>query len=103
MSVDHDYGDKFIDFTVADGGCRLGLLPRKALAKDVGVDEHGDGFSALVLTHTAASRADVDALLAAADSAGGRVTAAATQTDQGDYAGHFADPDGYHWRVAAPS
>ncbi|CAM3696568.1 VOC family protein [Kibdelosporangium persicum] len=99
MSVDRDYGDKFIDFTIADGVCRLGLLPRKALAKDAGVDEHGDGFSALVLTHTAASRDDVDTLLAAADSAGGRVTAEATQTGQGDYAGHFTDPDGYHWRI----
>ena len=99
MGVDRDYGDKFIDFTVADGGCRLGLLPRNALAKDVGVDGDGDGFSALVLTHSAASRDDVDALLAAAGSAGGRIVAAATQTDQGGYAGRFTDPDGYHWRV----
>ncbi|GAA0840167.1 VOC family protein [Streptosporangium amethystogenes subsp. fukuiense] len=99
MSVNHDYGDKFLDFAIADGVCRLGLLPRKALAKDAGVDEHGDGFSALVLTHIAASRDDVDALLSAADSAGGRVTAAAARTDRGDYAGHCTDPDGYHWRI----
>ncbi|MFI0353309.1 VOC family protein [Actinomadura sp. 9N407] len=99
MSVDRDYGDKFIDFTIADGVCRLGLLPRKGLAKDAGVDEHGDGFSALVLTHTAPSRDDVDTLLAAAASAGGRVTTPATQTDEGHYAGHFTDPDGYHWRI----
>ncbi|MCC5580264.1 VOC family protein [Microtetraspora sp. AC03309] len=102
MSVNHDYGDKFLDFAIADGVCRLGLLPRKALAKDAGVDEHGDGFSALVLTHIAASRDDVDALLAAADSAGGRVTAAAARTDRGDYAGHCTDPDGYHWRITTP-
>ncbi|MFV2177994.1 VOC family protein [Actinomadura sp. LOL_016] len=101
MSVDHDYGDKFIDFTVADGTSRLGLLPRKALAKDAGVDEHGDGFSGLVLTHTAASRADVDALLADAESAGGRVTSAAVQSDLGGYAGRFTDPDGYHWCITA--
>ncbi|GGO72058.1 VOC family protein [Nonomuraea cavernae] len=103
MNVDRDYGDKFIDFTIADGACRLGLLPRKALAKDAGVDEHGDGFSALVLTHTAATCDDVDALLAAADSAGGRVTAPAAQTGQGDYAGHFTDPDGHHWRITTPA
>ncbi|PSK98863.1 putative lactoylglutathione lyase [Murinocardiopsis flavida] len=102
MKVRHDYGDKFIDFAVADGACRLGLLTRKALAKDTGVDERGDGFSALVLTHTAASRADVDGLLAAADSAGGRVAAAAARTDRGDYAGHLTDPDGYHWRIGTP-
>ncbi|MFF5109869.1 VOC family protein [Streptosporangium sp. NPDC000509] len=102
MSVNHDYGDKFLDFVIADGVCRLGLLPRKALAKDAGVDEHGDGFSALVLTHVAASRDDVDALLAAAGSAGGRVTAAAARTDRGDYAGHCTDPDGYHWMITTP-
>ncbi|WP_051752939.1 VOC family protein [Streptosporangium amethystogenes] len=102
MSVNHDYGDRFLDFAIADGVCRLGLLPRKALAKDAGVDEHGDGFSALVLTHIAASRDDVDALLTAADSAGGRVTAAAARTDRGDYAGHCTDPDGYHWRITTP-
>ncbi|MFI6818961.1 hypothetical protein ACIBG7_41660 [Nonomuraea sp. NPDC050328] len=38
------------------------------------MDERGDGFSALVLTHIAASRDDVDGLLAAAGSAGGQVT-----------------------------
>ncbi|MFJ4767654.1 VOC family protein [Streptomyces uncialis] len=101
MSVDRDYGDKFIDFTIADGVCRLGLLPRKALAKDAGVDENGDGFSALVLTHTAASRDDVDTLLSAVGPAGGRVTGAPAETGQGDYAGHFTDLDGYHWRVTA--
>ena len=76
-----------------------GPLPRKALAKDAGVDEDGGGFSALVLTHTVASRDDVDTLLAAAGRAGGRTTGAATRSGQGDYAGHFTDPDGYRWSV----
>lgn len=101
MKTNHDYGDKFVDFAITGGVCRLGLLPRKGLAKDAGVDEHGDGFSAVVLTHVAASRVEVDALLAAADSAGGRVTVAATDVGEGDYAGHFTDPDGYHWRIIA--
>ncbi|APU15097.1 MULTISPECIES: VOC family protein [Actinoalloteichus] len=99
MSVDRDYGDTFIDFTISDGVCRLGLLTRKALAKDAGVAEVGDGFSALVLTHLAGSREEVDALLAAAESAGGRVAAAVAHPDRGAYAGYFTDPDGYHWRV----
>ncbi|TDQ53249.1 VOC family protein [Actinorugispora endophytica] len=101
MSVDRDYGDKFVDFTVTGGACRLGLMTRKALAKDTGVDEGGSGFPAVGLTHTAASRDDVDALLKTADSAGARVADAAARTGEGDYAGHFTDPDGYHWTVAA--
>ncbi|GIH97043.1 VOC family protein [Planobispora siamensis] len=101
MSADHDYGDKFVDFTVAGGVHRLGLLPRKALAKDAGVEEDGHGFPAVVLTHIAASRDDVDTLLKTADSAGGRVTVAAARTDQGDYTGHFTDPDGHRWAITA--
>lgn len=101
MSADRSYGDKFVDFTVTDGACRLGVLPRKALTKDTGVDGWGDGFSAAVLAHAAASRDEVDALLAAAESAGGRITVAPTRTDDGGYTGRFTDPDGYHWRITA--
>ncbi|MDN5913904.1 MAG: VOC family protein [Pseudonocardia sp.] len=103
MSVDRDYGDRFIDFTITPGVCRLGLLPRKGLAKDAGVDENGDGFSAVVLTHTAASRDDLDTLLKAADTAGGRITVPATHTGDGDRVGHFTDPDGFHWMITAPA
>lgn len=101
MSVEHDYGNKFIDFTVTAGSCRLGLLPRKGLAKDVGVAERGEGFGALALTHTAASPEEVDALLAAAAALGARTVAGAAGADRGDYAGYFTDPGGYHWRVVA--
>jgi uncharacterized glyoxalase superfamily protein PhnB len=101
MGVRHDYGDKYIDFDAAVGAGRLGLLTRKALAKDVGVEGAGDGFSALVLTHIATSREDVDALLAAAAESGGRITAPAATTGEGTYTGHFTDPDGYHWRLTA--
>lgn len=101
MSVDRDYGNKFVDFTLTEGAYRLGLLPRKALAKDAGMAEHRNDVSTLVLTHIAASRHDVDALLTAATAAGGRVTATAARTDSGDYTGRFTDPDGYHWSITA--
>ncbi|WP_226355263.1 MULTISPECIES: VOC family protein [unclassified Pseudonocardia] len=103
MRVERDYGDTFIDFTITHGVCRLGLLPRKALAKDAGVDAHGDGFSAAMLTHTAASRDDLDGLLKAADAAGGTVTAPATRTDEGDHVARLTDPDGFHWKITAPA
>ena len=103
MRVERDYGDTFIDFTIAPGVCRLGLLPRKALAKDAGVDAHGDGFSAAVLTHTAASRDDLDSLLKAADAAGGTIARPATRTDEGDHVALFTDPDGFHWKITAPA
>ncbi|MBZ2199336.1 VOC family protein [Occultella gossypii] len=99
MGVDRDYGDKFVDFTVTDGVSRLGLLPRKGIAKDVGGDSQGDGFAAVVLTHTAPSSETVDALLTAAAAAGGRIVSEAIRTDGGAYAGYFADLDGFHWKV----
>ncbi|RKS08436.1 putative lactoylglutathione lyase [Nocardiopsis sp. Huas11] len=101
MRVNHDYGDKFVDFTITGGMFRLGLLPRKGLAKDVGVPEDGHGFPAAVLTHEAATPEEVDRLLETADSAGGRVTAAAARAGQSDYTGRFTDPDGHHWAVTA--
>ena len=103
MRADRDYGDTFVDFTITPGVGRLGLLARRALAKDAGVDEHGDGFSAVVLTHTAASRGELDSLLEAADAAGGRIVIPATCTDDGGHVGRFTDPDGFHWTITAPA
>lgn len=101
MIVDRDYGNKYVDFRPAPGTSRLGLMPRDALAKDVGVDEEGSGFGAVVLHRRAESPAEVDAVLAAAVSAGGHVTVPAEEADWGGYGGHFADPDGFLWKVAS--
>jgi uncharacterized protein len=103
MTADHDYGDKFVDFAITDEQCRLGLLPRNGLAKDVGVDEDGDGFSAVILGHVAATRGDVDALLTAARAAGGTVTREPAPDPDGGYTGRFTDPDGTHWVVGTPA
>ncbi|WP_214367041.1 VOC family protein [Pseudonocardia sp. H11422] len=103
MRVDRDYGDTFVDFTITRGVCRLGLLPRRSLAKDAGVDPDGDGFAGVVLTHAAGSRDHLDSILKAADAAGGTVTAGATRTDDGLHVASFADSDGFHWRITAPS
>ena len=102
MSVDRDYGDKFVDFTITPGYCRLGLLPRESLAKDAGVDANGNGFSAVVIIHAAASRDDLDTLLKTADTAGGTIIKTATRDRNGDHVGRFTDPDGFHWQITAP-
>lgn len=101
MTADRDYGNKFVDFSLVAGKPRLGLMPRKALAKDAGVDEDGTGFRSLVLHHRVGSREEVDSALASAVSAGGEIAAAAGEARSGEYAGHFTDPDGFLWRVTA--
>jgi predicted lactoylglutathione lyase len=103
MEVDRDYGDTFVDFAVTPGACRLGLLPRRSLAKDAGVEPDGDGFAGVVFTHAARSRDDLDAVLEAAVTAGGTVTAAEHRTGDGLHVASFADPDGFRWRITAPA
>jgi predicted lactoylglutathione lyase len=46
------------------------------------------------------SREEVDAALATAEAAGGRITRPAQATDWGGYNGYFADLDGHLWEVA---
>lgn len=96
MVVDRDYGDKYVDFTIGAGACRFGVMRRRGLAKDVGIDDAG-ADCATVFHHTADSREDVDTLLAAAETAGGRVTAKPEGAH--GYGGEFTDLDGYHWMV----
>ena len=82
-----------------DEGLVLSLYPETELAKDAHLprgDVEGHGFS---LGHFVDSREDVDALLAAAAAAGGRVTGPAHERPWGIYSGYFADLDGHLWEV----
>ncbi|GAB3258770.1 VOC family protein [Kineosporia babensis] len=99
MKVDRDYGDKYIDFHVEEGRCRLALMPRKTLAKDAGVEESGSGFHHSVFTYRADSREEADLLLSAAASSGGKVAVPAAEDENGTYRGAFSDPDGNLWNV----
>jgi predicted lactoylglutathione lyase len=82
------------------GGMALGLWSRAALAKDAGIAADPGGFGGIVLAHNGRSKAEVDAVLAEAQRAGGKLLKAAAETDWGGYSGHFADLDGHPWEVA---
>jgi catechol 2,3-dioxygenase-like lactoylglutathione lyase family enzyme len=60
----------------------------------------GHGAPGVELAHNVRSPAKVDAVLAAADRAGGTIARPAARMDWGGYSGAFADPDGYVWEVA---
>ena len=81
-------------------GTWLALFPRAELAKDVGVSSDGAGFPGFALAHNVPSKADVDATLAQAVSAGGRLVKPGQDVFWGGYSGYFADPDGFLWEVA---
>ena len=82
------------------GGMALALYPRDELAKDANVSADGHGFGGITLAYNARNRAEVDAVLADAQSAGAKILKAAQEALWGGYSGYFADPDGFLWEVA---
>jgi catechol 2,3-dioxygenase-like lactoylglutathione lyase family enzyme len=81
-------------------GMVLSLWSRASLAADARLAADGSGFGGIVLAYNARSREEVDAVLAEAERAGGRILKPAGDAFWGGYYGHFADPDGHPWEVA---
>ncbi len=81
------------------GGMILALWGRDSLAADAGLSDKG-GFGGIALAQNVASPAAVDAVLAEAEEAGGRVLKPGHEAFWGGYTGHFADPDGHPWEIA---
>ena len=81
------------------GGIILSLYDRAALARDARL-EPGEGFGGVALAYNGRSKEEVDATLAAAEAAGGRILKPAEEVFWGGYSGYFADPDGHPWEVA---
>ena len=83
------------------GSMAVILWGRAKLAEDSGVaDTASGGFDGVVLAHNLRSRAEVDALMASAATAGAEITQPARETFYGGYAGCFRDPDGHVWEIA---
>jgi catechol 2,3-dioxygenase-like lactoylglutathione lyase family enzyme len=81
------------------GGVILGLFPRKDAEADSGVT-FGMGPAAVYLAYNTRSDAEVDAVLAAAEKAGGKIVKPAGRAFWGGWYGYFADADGHVWEVA---
>ncbi len=83
------------------GGLAVVLWSRALLAEDAGLPDPGrQGFGGIGLAQNVRSEAEVDALLAAAQAAGGTVTTPARRAPYGGWAGTFTDLDGHPWEVA---
>lgn len=81
------------------GGAILSLFPRANAEPDAGVTFSG-APSAIYLAYNTRSEAEVDAVLAAAGKAGGRIVKPAGRAFWGGWYGYFADTEGHIWEVA---
>jgi catechol 2,3-dioxygenase-like lactoylglutathione lyase family enzyme len=103
----------FASLKLDGGSVKLGLYTWDALAADAGVPAEGSGFRGVTLnyiveggeapkpnaTEPSESEAKVGEVMAAAERAGGRIVKPAQKAQWGGHSGHFADPDGYLWKV----
>ncbi len=97
--IQQDYAE-WVSFNLNDGSSALGLYPWNALAADAGVTAEGSGFRGFTLSYIVRSKERVDAVLAEAERAGGKIAKPAQDAYGGRF-GYFTDPDGYLWKVAA--
>lgn len=86
-------------FIQLQAGLRLALWPRKSIAHDTGLSMTPASATEMTLGHNVSSKAEVDAVLAQAQSAGAVVVKPAHDTFWGGYSGYFQDPDGHLWEV----
>ena len=100
LPTTRDPADGIVFFQTA--GATLALYPYAELAADIGegYDVARPKFAGITLAHNVRTRDEVDAVLAAAATAGAEIIKQADDTDWGGYSGYFADPDGYIWEVA---
>jgi catechol 2,3-dioxygenase-like lactoylglutathione lyase family enzyme len=84
------------------GGVALSLFESEKLAADAALAPETTlpAFRGISLAWNCDTEADVDKVLAAATSAGGKLLKPAQKAFWGGYHGYFADPEGHLWEVA---
>jgi len=90
----------WVCFSLGDGASALALYPWDELADDAGVSADGSGFRGITLAYNVRSQERVDAVLAEAERAGGKIVRLARRASWGGYSGYFADLEGCLWEVA---
>ena len=90
-------GDDVVFFQA--GGMIIALWYRASLAEDSCLEDTG-GWGGVTLAYNVNSPAEVDAVLAEAESAGAEIPRAGAETFWGGYSGIFIDPEGHPWEVA---
>jgi uncharacterized protein len=97
--VGQEFDHGAVAFFDLQPGLRLAIWPRRSLAHDAGIPIGALSATEFTLGHNVPSRADVDAVMTQATSAGAVIVKPAQATFWGGYAGYFQDPDGHLWEV----
>ena len=92
--------NNWVCFSLGNGSSALALYPWVPLAEDAGVPPDSSGFRGVTLAYNVRSEERVDAVLAEAERAGGRIVMPARPAEWGGYSGYFADPEDHLWEVA---
>ena len=104
LSTDGIVGQEFeygaVAFFDLQPGLRMALWPRESLAHDAGLPLGHGGATDVCLAHNVASKAEVDVVMAQAETAGAVILKPARDTFWGGYAGYFQDPDRHLWEIA---
>ena len=81
------------------GGAIFALFPRETAEMDSGI-AFGEGPSRVYLAYNTRTEFEVDAVLALAERAGGKIVKQASRAFWGGWYGYFTDPEGNVWEVA---
>jgi uncharacterized protein len=98
IGKEFEYGA--VAFVELQHGLRLAVWPRRSLAQDSGLSLSAPSPTEFSLGHNVSSKAEVDAVMAQAKSAGAIIVIAGPgNVLGGGYAGYFQDPDQHLWEV----
>jgi catechol 2,3-dioxygenase-like lactoylglutathione lyase family enzyme len=104
LSTEGIVGTEFAHGAVAffelQAGLKLAIWPRKSIAHDAGLVPGAPSATEFTIAHNVSSKAEVDAVMEQAKSAGAVIVKPAHETVWGGYAGYFQDPDQHLWEVA---
>ena len=98
--VGKEFEDGAVAFFDLQAGLKLGLWPRKSIARETGLAPAAPSPTEFTVAHNVSSKAEVDAVMAEAGKAGAVIVKPPQDTFWGGYSGYFQDPDRHLWEVA---
>lgn len=97
--VGQEFEHGAVAFFDLQAGQKLALWPRASISQDSGLPLSARSATEFTLGHNVSSKAEVDAVMAQAQTAGATIVKPAQVTFWGGYAGYFQDPDSHVWEV----